>query len=560
VRDFTEPGAPGANNMRRAFTLVILSLVLVGAEYQSLKSQAPRKGNGEVSGRVTEGGKPAAGIKVAAYLDAYTGARSIASAVTDQDGRYRLAQLPSGKVYVATIAPALVSTTENATFRPGKLVTLSDGEAVSDIDFTVTRGGIITGRVTDSEGKPVISEYISVVPSEENRPSNRAFNLIPFANQTDDRGIYRIFGLAPGKYYVSAGQSPERMMGQAGMVPYPLTFHPNVSDRSKAEVVEVTAGAEVKGVDIQFGIAGQGFTVSGRFIDAESGKPVPGLSVQLGLFTRENRYSGSQEAAITNAAGEFKIHAVMPGRYTVFAMNWGNRNSTTYSDSKTIEVLDADVSGLELKMKPGATVNGVVVLEDGSSADGLKGLSRLFVSAQPQSESPQNPFQSPSAPVGADGSFSLSGIKPGKVRLSIGTMRQGPQYEFRRLDLGGVEIPQATIDIQAGDSLSGYQMVVAYGNGSLRGTIKTDGVTLPQGAVTIVSCKRLGSESSARFGSSEVDSRGQFLIEGLVAGQYEVFAAVRSRVSPALRLEAKQTVSISDGVQAEVTLEIKPVP
>jgi hypothetical protein len=282
--------------------------------------------------------------------------------------------------------------------------------------------------------------------------------------------------------------------------------------------------------------------------------------VQLVLLSKENKYSGSQEAAITNASGEFKIHAVMPGRYTVLSMNWAAPNSTTYSDSKTIEVLDADVSGLELKMNPGATVNGVVVLEDGSSADGGKGLSRLFVSAQPQPNSTQNPFQSPSAPVGVDGSFSLSGLKPGKVRLSIGYMRQGPQFEFRRLELGGVEIPQATIETQAGDSLSGYQMVVAYGNGSLRGTIKTDGIALPQGAITMVNCKRLGTEPAMGIHYSEVDSRGQFLIEGLVAGQYEVFATVRSGGSPAQRLEAKQSVSISDGIQAEVTLEIKPVP
>jgi 5-hydroxyisourate hydrolase-like protein (transthyretin family) len=523
-----------------------------------------RKGNGEVSGRVTEGGKPAPGIRVAVYLDQYLlTAQTIASGVTDQDGRYRLAQLPSGKFYVATIAPALVSITENIPNRSGKLVTLSDGEAVTDVDFSVTRGGVITGRLTDSEGKPVIAEYITLAAAEENVQLNRSFSSNPFINQTDDRGIYRIYGIAPGKYYVSAGRAPERMMGPAGVVPYPLTFHPNVTDRSKAEVVEVTAGAEAKNVDIEVGFAEQGFAVSGRFIDAETGKPVPGLSVQINKVTKDNGFEGPQEAATTNAAGEFKIQRVMPGKYTVLSASWATPNATTYSDSKTIEVLDADVSGLELKMNQGATVNGIVALEGGSNSDGIRSFSQLTVSAQPQPSSPQNPLQTRWARVGADGSFSINGIRPGKVRLSVSSGQQGPKFEFRRLELGGNEVPQATIEIQPKDTLSGYQMVVAFGTGSLRGTIKTDGIAMPQGPVTMVNCKRLGSEPPFGMHYSEVDSRGHFVIEGLTAGQYEVFASVRSRVSPgapAQRLEAKQTVSISDGTQAEVVLEIKPVP
>jgi 5-hydroxyisourate hydrolase-like protein (transthyretin family) len=532
------------------------------AEYQSVKSQTFRKGNGEVSGRVTEGDKPAPGIRVAVYLDGIMGARSLASAVTDQDGRYRLLQLPSGKIYVTTIAPALVTTTEN-NFRPGKMITLSDGEAVSDVNFTVTRGGVITGRLTDSDGKPVISEYISLVPAEENRSANRNFASTPYANQTDDRGIFRIFGLPPGRYYVSAGSAPERMLGPVGAVPYPLTFHPNVSDRSKAEIVEVTAGAEVKGVDIQLGIAGQGFTVSGRFIDADSGNPVPGLSVQLSLVAKDQPYFGAPEAASTNAAGEFKIQRVLPGRYTVRSINWANPNSTTYSDSKTIEVLDGDLSGIELKLNQGATLNGTVVLEEGSNSEGIRSFSQLIVSAQPQNISPQNPMLVRWATVGADGSFSISGIKPGKVRISVGGRQQAQIFEFRRLELGGNEIPQAMIEIQPKDALTGYQLVVAYGTGSLRGTIKTDGIAMPQGAMTMVNYRRLGSDPSTGSRYSEVDSRGHFIIEGLIAGQYEVSAAGGSRVpsgAPGQRLEAKQTVSISEGVQAEVILEIKAVP
>src|SRR6185295_17825805 len=95
---------------------------------------------------------------------------------------------------------------------------------------------------------------------------------------TDDRGVYRLFGVPPGKYIVGVGvDTNHNARMNAGTTYYQLTYHPDATEEAKATVIEVSAGSEASGVDIVLGRAAKGFSVSGRIIDAASGKPVSGM-------------------------------------------------------------------------------------------------------------------------------------------------------------------------------------------------------------------------------------------------------------------------------------------
>jgi hypothetical protein len=129
---------------------------------------------------------------------------------------------------------------------------------------------------------------------------------------TDDRGIYRVFGLSPGRYKVAVGRSDNEMnvtYNQPRNIFYKQVFHPDVSDQAKATIVEVNEGGEANNIDITVGRMVQTFSASGQLVD-ELGQPVPnlrfGLQRQLG---QRVEYSNNSGAA--NSRGEFIVEGLV---------------------------------------------------------------------------------------------------------------------------------------------------------------------------------------------------------------------------------------------------------
>jgi len=114
---------------------------------------------------------------------------------------------------LAASAKAFVVAANDTFKEPGQTVNVAEKESITKIDFALVRGGVITGRVTDLEGRPIIGEKVNVVAKSAARdsgPNPMAF-LPTRKNQTDDRGVYRIYGLSPavtGSVLVRLRQAP----------------------------------------------------------------------------------------------------------------------------------------------------------------------------------------------------------------------------------------------------------------------------------------------------------------------------------------------------------------
>ena len=106
---------------------------------------------------------------------------------------------------------------------------------------------MITGKITDADGKPLIEEYVTVLPIETSYMTVRYEGSL----RTDDRGIYRAFGLRRGKYKVFVGHDDSLPGGTRPS--YRQTFYPSVTDIAKATVIDVTEGSETTNVDIVTG-------------------------------------------------------------------------------------------------------------------------------------------------------------------------------------------------------------------------------------------------------------------------------------------------------------------
>jgi protocatechuate 3,4-dioxygenase beta subunit len=548
-------------------SLILISALIVCLAGTALAQtpDAKSKATGSVSGRVTIGDKPAPGIVVVA--GGMNQSSVTAQATSDADGHYRIGGLVAGQISITPAAPLYVLPSSPMT-GSSKVVTLSSGEAVDGIDFKLTRGGVITGRVVDADGRPLIEERINLLLIDENGASRQQFSRYSYQMyQTDDRGVYRLYGVPAGRYKISAGDEPGTISGLRASGYYQKTYYPDATDVAKASVVDLNEGGEAKDIDITLGRRSVTYTVSGRIVDSDTGKPLPGISFAFGVLQKNQNQSyiagTSSPGTPTNSQGEFRLEGVEPGHYAVFIMNRfdfvtnSSSGPSVFSDPLPFDVVDGDITNLEVKAQQGLSVSGVVVPDGITDQKVLAKISSLKIGATviPTQGSLRVMPEGHSGTIGLDGSFQMGGFRPGKVSLyltgSSGYDTKG--FSITRVERGGV--PQTTgLDLQPGENVSTVRILLAYGSGVIRGQVKSEGGTLPSEAMMFISLTRDGLPTRS---SAQVDSRGQFVIDGLPAGTYEVnLQAVLpfpgDNMPRGMPIRQKQVVTVTEGADSTV--------
>lgn len=148
---------------RAAICIIVLtSATLCAMAHPLARQQKEDNPTGSISGRVTIDGKPAPNITVMFLRsESYQKLdRAETKTTTDREGQFQLTRIPAGTYRVAAFAPTYISETER---QIDKIVILAEGEALEGINFELKRGGVITGRITDVNGKPLIQQKISLV-------------------------------------------------------------------------------------------------------------------------------------------------------------------------------------------------------------------------------------------------------------------------------------------------------------------------------------------------------------------------------------------------------------
>jgi hypothetical protein len=476
--------------------LSIASLFIFSAAIAQSPQQDSRPRTSSASGRVTVAGKPAVNAKVVVTevkdrpasgspdlsMD-LTGAGTAEDhvALTDAEGRYRVTNLPEGKYEARVSMGGHIREKPSPNASLIESFSLGEGESRGNVDFTLVRGGVITGRVTDVDGRPLIARAVSlqvvdeqggktVAPGSQN-PMNM---LMGFGgSQTDDRGVYRIFGLRAGRYLVSSGGESDVFTGTAGN--YPRAWHPDAANENQAKVVEVTSGGEVTGVDIRLGAVKKTYEALGRVVDDETGKPVAGVGVICikvkaddGEAVGSVGFGGFGGNLKTDEQGNFRFAGLAPGQYQLnladyesFLTGGGNY----YSDGAKFEIHGGDVAGVEMRAKSGATISGVAVIEDADqSAKSSLSQTMLMAYSSPTSpnEADENAVAISMAPatsrVGSDGAFSLKGLRPGKVTIHAFIVTAGP-LKITRIERGGVEMTEGIV-VTGREVITGVRVVI----------------------------------------------------------------------------------------------------
>ncbi|HEX7318243.1 MAG TPA: carboxypeptidase regulatory-like domain-containing protein [Pyrinomonadaceae bacterium] len=531
------------NSLIRAVLCFALSTAFVTCALAQ-DADGNRGQGGVVTGRVTVEGRPATGVRVwpapasPADRDPLRAPRS--ASVTDAEGKFRLTGVPAGTYSLAVAGAYVVRASDRA-----KAVTVKDGQEAGGFELTLERGGVITGRVLDAEGQPLIGARVSSHVLRESAPR---LNVVLTYNsaETDDRGVYRLYGLPAGRYTISL--TPRLPPGAGG--PPPVTYYPGVTDESKAESVEVKAGDEKEDIDITLGRRDDTFSVTGRVVEDETGKPVPGIGCDYAELNRLAQ--GPPPGCKTDAKGEFRIERVRPGRYVMFTV--AEPGGDFYSEPTAFEVASGDIQGLEVKVRRGSTITGTALVE-GNDPAGRAALSQLTVLATQQGE--PSVRGAARATIGADGKFLIKSVKPGKVTFII-TSYPRQDFTLIRVEQNGAEQARG-IDVVAGEPVAGVRLILSYGKGSVRGRIRAQGGTLPEGTRVMVSIAPAGSPGRA-LRSARVDDAGEFFLRDVPTGDYELTALVILPMVPGARLQRvppiKQPLSVKNNSETEVTVVV----
>jgi 5-hydroxyisourate hydrolase-like protein (transthyretin family) len=338
-------------------------------------------GSGSISGRVTIGSVPAAGIRVCLYANirGQMDKNLLAETTTSKDGRYSFPSLPPGNYRVMQKDPRYVMAgTMNKKYEQVLSLTLGKGEKVDNFDFALIKGGIISGRVAQNDGKPPSDMEINLSFIEEGEGQ---FLFMSSTVIEDEQGNYRFINVPPGRYIISVGGSSPS--GTAGKIIVDnrtlVTYYPNVTDRDKAKFIELAAGAVVDGIDVVLSQPAKVFGASGRVVDSKTGAPVANMEIKL-LDQKDDFFVEKVTSwpADSTASGEYHIDGLMPGRYAVYAFSHGYPNY--YSRSVPFEIVDKDLRSVDIKALPGATILAQTKVEENSDPAVLARLMETSIS------------------------------------------------------------------------------------------------------------------------------------------------------------------------------------
>jgi len=555
---------------RIIFVSVLLTILaaIVIAQTPSSQTSGQSAATGSVAGTVKIGTRAAKGITVGLARDVLSrqgGPAGTAGApgallppppppapsvrtVTDDSGKFVFSNVSPGDYRVTAIAESYVIADANLADL-GVPVSVVEGQTATASELVLAKGGVITGKVTDSEGRVLIAERVTV---SEMDPSGRVRNVGGSRGplETDDRGVYRVYGLTEGKYTISAG-SGDAGFGQFRRARYARTWYPNVTEQATASVVEVAPGKVVENIDIKMGEPLKTYSVQGRAIDATTGKAVPGVGV---MVTRMRQVPGNRPNApaffpgdmpggpagdqpgMSDEQGVFKITGLTAGSYSVNTTSGmrgpGQMGSDYYGDPASFQVEEMDVSGVELKLHLGVTITGVLKIEgavDGPTMARILSQSMINASVRPEQQGQANQGNRSgrfsSSQVNADGTFRLGGLEPGRTSFNVNS-RGGHRLGVVKIERNGAATAPE-IQTSSGEAVLNLVITAREANSVIRGRVLANGGgVVPQNFQVRLTARSLDGSTS---NGATADATGSFEIDGLMPGSYEVTARATPR-------------------------------
>ncbi len=447
-------------------------------------------------------------------------------AQTDADGRYEFSELPFGRYTVVASAGGYVAL-QFGQRRPtegGTPVALREGETITAIDFALPRGSVISGRVTDEFGQPLVQAQVAARRFRYTENGQRTLVIVNPTAVTDDRGEFRLFGLMPGEYIVDAtlrsiasltGAAPNPSSFLEGFQP---TYYPGTPSAADAQSISLGVGQERS---IQIAGAGARLVqVSGVVRDSQD-RPI---AAQVQMWTRMADLStpfsvqpGGSTSVTTSADGSFAFQGVLPGEYVLEVRNRvpGALGPAPAPEAGflPLTVRGGDVTGLRIMTSSGSAVSGTVIWE-GSSPRGQA------VRVTAQTADSVAPGTIMVGDVDDSGNFRVGGVR-GRVYLNVPGSANW-NWTVKSVTLAGHDVTDVPVDLTDRPNLDGVRITMTDKLSNVSGHVTdTGGKPVTQYVVVIQPTDQKEPRVASRFirtGRPDID--GRFELRNVRPGRY----------------------------------------
>jgi hypothetical protein len=493
---------------------------------------------GAITGHViNSAGEPLSGASVSVV--SLIGARS-QSATVNNDGEFKIDGLEPGLYRIFTGMTGYVSS-----MRPGAndSVYYRIGDSVT---FTLVKGAVITGTVTGPNGPLVrVGVFVARVRDEEGKKMTPSSSLRE--RSTDDRGVFRFYGLQPGTYIVSAARPRIGVVLPSAYDNDAPTYFPS-GTRDTASEITVHDGDEIT-TDIQYR-AEPGHAVSGNVAGIIESQERFSQGASLNLIDVQSRLAFPGTATNSSNNNSFAFYGVPDGEYELSALQYLPSGEGLRSATQRVPVRGGDVTGLSLTLAPLPSIEGRLIFENDPKAPcasrketaAAETIVRAWRSAPektPASTKSESsdllylPANSPTLSVGdAKGSFLLRNLQTGTYRIDPQPPASG--WYLKSIAIGTTRTIAAKtsstardgIALKSGERVAGLLITIAEGASRLRGRISVaEGQRLPRRmTVYLVPVEREAADNVLRFYEARPEADQTFTIDNIHPGRYFIVA------------------------------------
>ena len=477
------------------------------------------------------------------------------TALTDSQGRYEFRDLPAGRFNVSVSKSGFVTMSYGQTrpFEPGRPIELADAQKMEKADVTLPRGSVLAGRVADEFGEAVADAEVTAMRMQYTNGKRR---LVPSGRNgtTNDLGQFRIFGLPPGEYYVSATLRNMNamimdMMGGLGgptgpnqSAGYAATYYPSTPTPAEAQRIALAVGQELASVDIQLQPVKLA-RISGNAMGSD-GKPMSGAMVMLMPTMKDAMQFFPGGSSRTDKDGNFTLTGVTPGEYSLqvqsmgamiqaaaagmaFAFRTTDGSTPTPSPQErefataTVQVVGEDITGMVVVGTRGAKASGIISY---GSAAKPEGTSTIRVNASPVDgdNTPMPMFGGSN--VKDTGAFEVEGLVGQRI-FRVANLPKG--WILKQVRLNGEDVTDKGSEFKPGEDVSGIEIELSNRPTAINGAVTNDkGEALKDYTVVVF------GEEPAKWtlpmtrwtASSRPDQDGRFKFANLPPGAYYAIA------------------------------------
>lgn len=496
---------------------------------------------------------PSAKVELTLHPSSDDGQAAALHAAADIRGGFRFEGLPVGEA-VLSFAKAGYEAGGRRTLQ----ISLETDHDAKRLDVRLRPSAAVSGKILDRDGDPVTGAAVQLQKTVL-RAGVKSLRAVRTA-RTDDRGHYRLFDLAPGRYYLSV--SPARGISAAGIREFAHSwgYFPGAPTRREAERIVLTWGSELAGVD--FRLAAPSRTEVGGLVRGLGGRD-PCVSCPLSIIRRGE---GQIAAVTTDETGRFLVRGLPADGY---ALRVNALEGPRFTAARAAALVENESVRADMVLQPGSVVRGhAVVSGRGRDAAAEDGGAPLTVTLTAADGSRSRRLRAAPAPA-AGGEFEIVDVGPGEYRVGIEGAPAGGY--LREILLGGRPLPEPSITVSGGADLNGLRVVVGADGAVVRGKVEdtefaSEGEAAPAGFAVLMPAEGVGGYRREYLGDYRPGD-GLFVIPGAPPGRYHVFAVPRSEpwdLTDPLDLgrlrAAGKAVRLRAGEEAAVAAPYVPAP